>query len=220
MSDAISTSSLWVAAAALAVSLVALAITWQQLRIAREVANGVALGIGAERVGGVRVHNGAELPRRFRFVVLARGPGLWCDVVGTLVFDDGRESVEVVERIPRLDNTSRLVEAEYEMHATEAVGWFVVTWNRPWGDGIRVQATRIRIPGATGPAQSGRTRLWVRPIGRDDTQLWRWHWSWKARYWLWERSGRRFDPRRIGSAGRWRTHRNRDMGGWLPWSPT
>lgn len=231
------------------IPLVALAVAWKQLSVSKDTTGGYGLVIGATRVervpGATAVGVGGDDQwNSVEFRVVARGPGTWFDVVGTVVRDDGWQYV-VVHRVPRLDNTADAVTATVPLRTRDLDAcWFVVDWLAPRGPGVRREAYRIRVRGARAtPARARRRAIpslaAAAPIldhesrGVPQLEEWRWDRTWKARYWAWSllpfrwtraetatgRTGRW--ARRWLQAGRWKPVHPREpvRTGWVPGIP-
>ncbi|AUN41470.1 hypothetical protein HWD35_11240 [Tsukamurella tyrosinosolvens] len=230
------------------IPLFALAVAWKQLTLSQTTTGGYGLTIGArriERVPGVTAVGVARDDQwnAVEFRIVARGPGTWFDVVGTVLRSDGQDVV--VDRVPRLDNTTEAVTATAQIRTRDLdTSWFVVDWLAPRGAGIRREAYRIRVRGTgTSPSHARRRALpshaAVAPLLDDeafavpDLEEWRWDRTWKARYWLWSLLPVRWEymqaasgwtgrlGRRWLQAGRWEPVHPREpvRTGWMPGVP-
>ncbi|KXO88565.1 hypothetical protein AXK56_11480 [Tsukamurella pulmonis] len=231
------------------IPLFALAVAWKQLALSKDTTGGHGLTIGARRIERVPGVGPTGVGRddqwnSVEFRIVARGPGTWYDVVGTMLREDRGEDV-VVDRVARLDNTTGALTATVQVRTRDLdSSWFVVDWLAPHGAGVRRQAYRIRVRGAgTSPARARRRPLpsgaAVSPILGDnpfavpELEEWRWDRTWKARYWVWSLlpvGDGRTDAtprwtarivRRWLQAGSWRTVHPREpvRTGWMPGVP-
>ncbi|CAM3682255.1 hypothetical protein ACXYTP_09455 [Tsukamurella ocularis] len=230
------------------IPLFALAVAWKQLTLSRNTSGGYGLTIGARRIERVPGMSTVGVGRddqwnSVEFRIVARGPGRWFDVVGTVVRDDGQDVV--VDRVPRLDNTTEALTATVQLRTRELdSSWFVVDWLAPRGAGVRREAYRTRVRAAgTSPSHARKraipSQAAVAPIVDEgafavpDLEEWRWDRTWKARYWLWSLLPGRWERaqsaagwpgrcvRRWLQAGRWRPVHPREpvRTGWMPGVP-
>lgn len=230
------------------IPLVALAVAWKQLTLSRNTSGGYGLTLGARRIERVPGTSTVDAPRddqwnAVEFTIVARGPGTWYDVVGTVLRDEGQDVV--VDRVARLDNTTAALTATLQLRTGDLdTSWFVVDWLAPRGVGVRREAYRIRIRGhGTTPTHARRravpSQAAVAPFVSDDAyavpelEEWRWDRTWKVRYWLWSllpvrwsrieaAGGRRGRwARRWLRAGTWKPVHPREpvRTGWMPGVP-